>query len=80
MYTEYKNIEIFLQKYKTQKEVIFKEIDNYFNNKRFSVQYKFEGYLEKIISKELNQCKQLKNNLYLKYNTVREYLYLTDEN
>ena len=80
MYTDYKNIEIFLQKYKSQKEVIFKEIDNYFNNKRFSVQYKFEGYLEKIISKESNQSKQLKNKLYLKLKTLGGYLYLTDEN
>ena len=41
MYTDYKNIEIILQKYKSQKEVIFKEIDNYFKKKRFSDQYKF---------------------------------------
>ena len=80
MYTDYKDIEIFLQKYKSQKEVIFKEIDNYFKNKRFSDQDKFEGYFEKIISKELNQRKELKNKLYLKFDTVGEYLYLTDEN
>ena len=80
MYSDFEDIKIFLQKYKSQKEVIFKEIDNYFNNKRFSDQFKFLRYFKKKISKEPNQCKQLKNKLYLKLKTLGGYLYLTDEN
>ena len=44
MYYEFQDIDIFLQKYKSQKEDIFKEIDNYFCNKKFSEQIEFSRY------------------------------------
>ena len=80
MYYEFQDIDIFLQKYKSQKEDIFKEIDNYFCNKKFSEQIEFSRYFKEKISKEPNECKKLNNELFLKFDNLGQYLYLTDEN
>ena len=79
MYSVFQDIDRFLQKYKSQKEEIFKEIDNYCYQK-FSEQFEFRRYVKEKLSKEPNECKKLKNKLFLKFDNIGEYLYLTDEN
>ena len=81
MYSGIQGIDIFLQKYKSKKEKIFKEICNYLDKQNFKEQSKFIEYCKIKLSKEPNKYKILKNNLYLKLNTFSmPYIYLTDGN
>ena len=73
------NIEVFLAKFKEKKEEIFQEIDDFFENQNFSKSCHFKNNAIKILSKLPNQTKQLNRNLFIKYDQIANFIYLTDE-
>ena len=73
------SIEVFLDKFGEEKEEIFQEIDYFLQKNNCSHQSDLIDCFKEKLSKMPIQYKKLKRNLFLKYDSLGKFIYLTDE-